>query len=1017
MQIKRKVKHFLKRAYRKNVALFALFLLCLQTISPVTVWGFAENKPATTKHARFYPKMAAHVENAENKYLWKNEGEIIKDASLTESGAEGVISGASLVLPDKLTGFVNAQHATSTETLGETFQPLFSEENKNSPEEILEAGGLSEEELLESSPPQVQDSTSSDQNIIPETASSSITVDQTEESGDSDQVVTDAVPEILPEIILESLEELEKKADEVTVHNPDTSDSSFLEAWNFEAENSEIPNREFLEKVSLQFSLKLNAPAVGSLLFYTQSSSQDWQEVLDLNLHNIVATSSSEVYKADLPIEIYSDLANTRVRVAYKSQDGVLSVPDINLQTVYFEAEFLIPSEDPFYSPESVETEVLDPEGFLKMSLMNDSMEVSMPGDLKNPITLGFRQQKNAPDLKMFLTSQNASTTSVREGDVIRYLNVYDSTNVEYEINKRGFKENIILADENHPESFSYIVNLSDFDISVVSESLIKLYEKGYKDNPLKLLYKISAPYMEDAVGERSEQIILEVKHNKLVVVPDAGWLSRARYPVKVDPSVEVNVLNVHSHPAEGEFWDVEFTTLGAADLVITPADEATINDDEFVSLFCGTEDKTLDTQILNGDVIYYANWSCDEIAVLRHRTLYAGSHHLFFQFGDAFSEAFNAAYTWDGGGGDANWTTAANWSSDIIPTSGDTVTINNSCSTNCNPVINTTTTVSGLTISSATTTVTVLSGFTFGVGSNGFALSNGTFNGGAATTSIGGTFTISGGTYNAATTTVLSGLSYTININSSQTFYNLNINGTGGATKTISSGDTLVVSNDLILTDGVVNLSSYASPGFIEVRGNISQASTFDGGTAFVDFGNDSLSQTWTVSGGSGPAVRFNSAADANDTVLINAAATLFGATTTSDFVGTIPISNPSNYDLTIGGSISIPSWSQAAGTFSGGSGTTTFAHGDFVISGGVFNASTNTVFSGLSSSINVNSVQDFYNLNFNNTAFNTKTISSGDALVVNGNLYLTRGNVAGGNIQVKGNISQAAAMEGSSS
>ena len=35
------------------------------------------------------------------------------------------------------------------------------------------------------------------------------------------------------------------------------------------------------------------------------------------------------------------------------------------------------------------------------------------------------------------------------------------------------------------------------------------------------------------------------------------------------------------------------------------------------------------------------------------------------------------SAVTWTGGGGDNNWDTAANWSTDSVPTSGDDVTIN----------------------------------------------------------------------------------------------------------------------------------------------------------------------------------------------------------------------------------------------------------------------------------------------------------------------------------------------------
>lgn len=41
------------------------------------------------------------------------------------------------------------------------------------------------------------------------------------------------------------------------------------------------------------------------------------------------------------------------------------------------------------------------------------------------------------------------------------------------------------------------------------------------------------------------------------------------------------------------------------------------------------------------------------------------------------------AAYTWDGGGADNNWSTCANWSTDTCPVAGDTVTFNSTSTKN----------------------------------------------------------------------------------------------------------------------------------------------------------------------------------------------------------------------------------------------------------------------------------------------------------------------------------------------
>src|ERR1051325_1461610 len=58
------------------------------------------------------------------------------------------------------------------------------------------------------------------------------------------------------------------------------------------------------------------------------------------------------------------------------------------------------------------------------------------------------------------------------------------------------------------------------------------------------------------------------------------------------------------------------------------------------------------------------------------------------------------ATYTWDGGGSDSNWSTAANWTSDTVPTSSDTANIDNSADT---VVLDSNVTVANLTMSAGT--------------------------------------------------------------------------------------------------------------------------------------------------------------------------------------------------------------------------------------------------------------------------------------------------------------------------
>lgn len=108
-----------------------------------------------------------------------------------------------------------------------------------------------------------------------------------------------------------------------------------------------------------------------------------------------------------------------------------------------------------------------------------------------------------------------------------------------------------------------------------------------------------------------------------------------------------------------------------------------------------------------------------------------------------------------------------------------------------------------------------------------GFNQSNGTYNGGSATVST-AAFTLSTGTYIASSGTstftaawthtaggtfnhsngsvVLAGISSTYDVMTTETFYNVQLNGTaGGSTRTISAGDTLVVTGLGRLTNGLI--------------------------------------------------------------------------------------------------------------------------------------------------------------------------------------------------------------------
>lgn len=265
---------------------------------------------------------------------------------------------------------------------------------------------------------------------------------------------------------------------------------------------------------------------------------------------------------------------------------------------------------------------------------------------------------------------------------------------------------------------------------------------------------------------------------------------------------------------------------------------------------------------------------------------------------------------TWDGGGVDGtcggagtanNWSCPANWSSDTAPTASD-VAIFDGTSTK-DATINANISVAGISINAGYTgTITQSGSFTVTVGSSHYSQAAGTFTGGSGTIDINGTFTLSGGTFtstsgtldvgrNAATSettfTVSGGTfnhnngtvkfapsktcndcgshTYTVDVSTTLTLYNIEINATNTGNLTIvvttGSSDIVIAANNFTHTDGVVS-------GAWEVQNNVIIDSTADGGAGTVTMtGTGSKTYTYTA-GGAGPHLRVN-----NTTASVSAA------------------------------------------------------------------------------------------------------------------------------------------------
>ena len=109
------------------------------------------------------------------------------------------------------------------------------------------------------------------------------------------------------------------------------------------------------------------------------------------------------------------------------------------------------------------------------------------------------------------------------------------------------------------------------------------------------------------------------------------------------------------------------------------------------------------------------------------------------------------ATYTWNGGGSDFLWTTAANWSGSAVPGAGDIARFDGTSAKNA--FVPTNTNVGGLIITSAYTgTITQSNGIIVNVGTGSFVQGGGTFNAGTGATIVNSSLTLSGGTLIAPT-------------------------------------------------------------------------------------------------------------------------------------------------------------------------------------------------------------------------------------------------------------------------
>ncbi|MFZ1616116.1 MAG: hypothetical protein WAT41_02060 [Flavobacteriales bacterium] len=405
---------------------------------------------------------------------------------------------------------------------------------------------------------------------------------------------------------------------------------------------------------------------------------------------------------------------------------------------------------------------------------------------------------------------------------------------------------------------------------------------------------------------------------------------------------------------------------------------------------------------------------------------------------------------TWDGGGVDGtcggagtanNWSCAANWSGDTVPTSAD-VAIFDGTSTK-NATINSDVNVAGISINVGYTgTITQSSTFTVTVGGSHYSQAAGTFTGGSGAIDINGTFTLSGGTFTSTSGTLEVGhcpnanvtfltvsagtfnhnngtvsftcssggfwlLTYTVDVASTLTLYNIIVNITSGSKfnyLTTAIGDTVTAAGNFTQTDSRLE-------GAWEVQGNVIIGAGANGGLGTLTYTTAGAHTYAYTAGGVGPRLGIN-----------HASATVSAAGGTTDLT-------LSGFTLSAG-TFTAPSGALQVGAVGGGSsgfnecpagsGTTFFT----VASGATLNHNNGTVsFTcsgggnwGRAFTIDVATSLTLYDVEVNfqpNSSSDTISVAEGDTLVIARNFTHTNSALAG-TWEVQGNYTVATTADG---
>lgn len=388
----------------------------------------------------------------------------------------------------------------------------------------------------------------------------------------------------------------------------------------------------------------------------------------------------------------------------------------------------------------------------------------------------------------------------------------------------------------------------------------------NYSASPIKFILKPNSTFFAQSVWDIKKEDNLKPVY--FLIYGSAGGMKD-----------NLKILNVYSHPSQGDNWEVYFSSRGEDELKIIPIDQRTIDDLDFVYLGCSASSYDLESaktaqdfeelkpEILDGDIIYYKDWNCNGVAKIVHRVNLGGKHTLRFEFKGEEDYAYNSNLYWVGGAGGntndkTNWNTSnpgacnpGGGNASAAPGVSDVAIFDPDCDNGA--AINANWSVGGININSGYTgTITQGNNITFTVSSSHYIQADGTFTGSNVAIDINGDFTLSGGTFNATSGTWSNGLNVTIStgtLNAGTGTMQLD----GSSTRSLNFGSAIF--NNVIINSGAI----YNLTGTMDIDGDLTITSIYTFYTGTIAVAGDVTTTDAAIYTGSSTAFLFNGGID----------------------------------------------------------------------------------------------------------------------------------------------------------